>query len=307
MNSHSPKYAFYYLTAFFSLGFVAFGIGMLCFQFVNYFFPEEFSSRSSLDIQSSIKLALSLLFVSVPVFFFLMRKIYIGIEREEIDLDNGVRKWLTYALLFVVSAVIVGDLVTLFYNFLDGEATIRFFLKGIIIFLIAGGIFLHFFGDLKEQKIAQRKKFRILWQWLFLLGTTAIFIGGLFLIESPMVAKERKIDLAIASDLSQIDQAFQSFYQERKALPSSPEELFNIPNVYISEQTLNDLKENNFSYTKNSDVEYTLCAIFKRSNKDDSNLYDPYREWNHDAGEVCFQRKIPANILDSTITKPIFQ
>lgn len=259
-------------------------------------------------------MALSFLFVATPILFFLLREIYVGIEKKELDLENGVRKWLTYALLFVVSAIMIGDLVTLFYNFLDGEQTIRFFLKALVIFVIAGTTFLHFFGDLREENLKKRKTFRVLWQWSFLIGVLLIFVGGILLVESPTTAKNRKIDSDTISNLSEVQASIESFYYEKKMLPSLPNELLNVPNVYLTEDTLKNLDGKGFTYQKTSKDEYRLCANFERSNKNDSKdysyiMYSSDQNWEHDAGKICFERKIPERILEEqrdVIEKPVF-
>src|SRR5438132_4874360 len=42
-------------------------------------------------------------------------------------------KWLIYLTLFVAALIIIGDLVSLIYNFLGGDVTIKFVLKALSV------------------------------------------------------------------------------------------------------------------------------------------------------------------------------
>ncbi len=54
---------------------------------------------------------------------------------------SKVRRWLTYLTLFFASGIIIGDVITLLYNLLGGEITIRFLLKALVVAFIAGTVF----------------------------------------------------------------------------------------------------------------------------------------------------------------------
>src|SRR3989344_5224500 len=59
-----------------------------------------------------------------------------------------VRVWLLYLTLFIAGAVMIGDLVAVIYNFLNGDLTLRFLLKVGALLLIAGTVFKYYFLEL---------------------------------------------------------------------------------------------------------------------------------------------------------------
>ncbi|MEK7085265.1 MAG: DUF5671 domain-containing protein, partial [Patescibacteria group bacterium] len=62
-----------------------------------------------------------------------------------------IRKWLVYFTLFAASLFIIGDLIALIYNFLQGELTVRFFLKILTVFFVAGSVFWYYFMDIRKH------------------------------------------------------------------------------------------------------------------------------------------------------------
>jgi hypothetical protein len=65
-----------------------------------------------------------------------------------------VRRWLTYVTLFLAAGVLVGDLITLVYNVLAGELTLRFVLKVLIVGAIAGAIFWFYLRERLGRELA---------------------------------------------------------------------------------------------------------------------------------------------------------
>jgi hypothetical protein len=59
---------------------------------------------------------------------------------------------LTYITLFVAAGVLIGDLISLVFNFLGGELTVRFVLKVLTVGVIAGTIFGHYLWDLRKEE-----------------------------------------------------------------------------------------------------------------------------------------------------------
>ncbi|MBA2686340.1 MAG: hypothetical protein H0U66_17785, partial [Gemmatimonadaceae bacterium] len=61
-----------------------------------------------------------------------------------------VRHWLTYLTLFIAIAALIGDGITVVYNMLGGELTIRFVLKAIVIGGIAACALFYYLRDLRH-------------------------------------------------------------------------------------------------------------------------------------------------------------
>ena len=90
--------------------------------------------------------------VAFPIFLLVARSLARAAGRDPERRGSKVRKWLTYLTLFVASAVVTGDLITLLYNVLGGEITTRFLLKTLTVAVIAGGIFGYYLWDLRGEE-----------------------------------------------------------------------------------------------------------------------------------------------------------
>lgn len=149
----SAREAFRYLLLFTALYLSACYFGSLLFDFVNLGFPDPLASdhyrRSSED---SIRLAASFLVVAFPVFLFMSYRVQREFAQNPVKRLSVIRRWLTYMTLFVAAGFLIGDLVTLVYNVLGGELTIRFLLKVLIVGAIAGGIFGFYLWDLRSEE-----------------------------------------------------------------------------------------------------------------------------------------------------------
>src|SRR5580765_1143483 len=122
-----PRDVFLHLFAMVALYWSAISFITLCWQYINYFFPDALNYNYGFN--SAMRFALASLFIVFPLFLlssWLLNKIY---SKESQVRDSKIRKWLIYLTLFVASLVILGDLVFTVNTFLNGEITPRFILK----------------------------------------------------------------------------------------------------------------------------------------------------------------------------------
>ncbi len=146
----SAREAFIYLVLFLCLYISAFSFGSLLFDFVNRWVPDALHP-SSTDL-SSIRMAVASLIVAFPLYLWLSTVMAKAIRRDPDKKGSKIRKWLTYITLFVAAGVIIGDLITLLYNLLGGELTLRFTLKVLAVLLIAGLTFGYYLWDLRKEE-----------------------------------------------------------------------------------------------------------------------------------------------------------
>ncbi|MFA4937030.1 MAG: DUF5671 domain-containing protein [Patescibacteria group bacterium] len=154
----SPKDFFLHLLAILALYFSAISFLVLLFQYINILIPDILDS-GSYDIRASyfgkIRWSMSSLIVVFPVYLITTWFLNKGYRANPEKRNLRIRRWLIYFTLFVTAVIIIGDLVSLIYNFLGGELTTRFLLKILVVFFVAASIFTYYFWDLKINKTEQ--------------------------------------------------------------------------------------------------------------------------------------------------------
>jgi len=146
--------AFLYLVLFSTLYISAFQLGSLIFEFINRAFPDPaFSNPARLQYAATaVRWALASLIVAGPVFLFVSYRTHQAIKADPGKRGSKVRRWLTYLTLMVASSVLIGDVITLVYNVLSGELSVRFVLKVATVAFIAGGAFFYYLSDVREEQ-----------------------------------------------------------------------------------------------------------------------------------------------------------
>ena len=147
----SAREAFLYLVLFTTLYYSAWHAGSLIFDLINVTFPDHAFDRHRYT-EFSMRWSLASLIVAFPVFLYLTRVTSRDIARDPSKRGSKVRRWLTYLTLFASATAIICDLVTLVYNALGGDLTVRFLLKVLTVAVIAGLIFGYYLRDLRQEE-----------------------------------------------------------------------------------------------------------------------------------------------------------
>lgn len=151
----SAREAFMYLVMFLTLYVTAFSVGTILFQLINLWLPEaaqlayEYASDYSTGL---IRSSTSAIIITFPVFLFVARILLNNIKRDPSKRSSLVRKWLTYITLYFATGIIIGDLITLLTYVLNGDVTLRFVLKVLVVLAIAGTIFGYYLWDLRTEE-----------------------------------------------------------------------------------------------------------------------------------------------------------
>jgi hypothetical protein len=154
VSKGGPRDVFLHLLAIFTLYFSAGSFWSLIFNYINISIPDplEQNSYALTSAYSSIRWSIASLIIVFPTYILVtkyLNKIYSS-DPEKLSLR--IRKWLIYLTLFVAAVIIIGDLVTLVYNLLGGDLTVRFILKVLTVLFIAGSIFSYYLWDLRKHK-----------------------------------------------------------------------------------------------------------------------------------------------------------
>ena len=149
--SVSAREAFQYLLLFATLYLSAWHLGSLLFDLINRWLPDP-ASQAGYLFRDSMRFSVAALVIAFPVFLFSAHRIAREVARAPIKRLSPVRRWLTYLTLFIAAGVLIGDMTTLVYNVLGGEATPRFLAKVLVVAVIAGGIFHYYMQDLRREE-----------------------------------------------------------------------------------------------------------------------------------------------------------
>lgn len=299
-----PKDVFLHLLSIVTLYASAVAFLVMIFQYINVLIPDPLM-RGFYQLQSyygSIRWSISSLIVIFPVYVwagYYLNKIY-SLEPEKRNLR--IRKWLLNFTVFAAALIIIGDLVTLIYNFLGGDITSRFVLKIAAVFFVAVSVFFYYFWELKSWGGVSDLVKKIFIYSIIAIVAAAIVVG-FFIVGSPQKERSRRFDDQRVSDLQIIQGQIIYYWQNKEKLPVA----------------LNDLKDPisgftpgkdpetgvDYAYEIKNELEFSLCANFNQSNSDgvapyiELPTYPPQyypksadSSWNHVAGHVCFERKI---------------
>lgn len=276
----------------------------LIFDYINYAFPNALSYYPADPYQSGISYEMASIIVLLPVYLLLMQFIRRDIRNDASKSEIWVRRWGIILTLFVAGVAVVGDLIVLLTTFLNGEAlTSAFLLKVLTVFLVAGGVFMHFVADLRGYWEANplRRRYVAIGVAVLALGT---IISGFFIVGTPGQARMARFDDAKITDLQNIQSQVVYYWQAKQALPASLDDLNNslsYGTVPVDSQTGQP-----YGYQITGNLSFRLCAVFNAEGGQSFNGYSTPRammleypekfpvqdNWQHGSGEVCFDRTI---------------
>ena len=276
---------------------------ILGFQYIDVTFPDalSFYYTGALD---AIRGAMASIIVMWPAFvgisWFMHKDAKADAEKREI----GIRKWLLYLTLFVTAITIVVDLITLVNYFLNGEITMRFILKVLVVLATAAAVFAYYLWDLRTESIAKStvpKKTAIAASVVVL----ASIILGFILVGSPAQQRKVRFDDQRVSDLSNIQNEITNYYSLKNgALPAKLSDLTNSLSGFAA--PTDPTTGAQYEYTTKDGLTFELCATFETASVGGQTAtWTPYREygvnyygsWNHGVGRTCFDRTIDPDLF----------
>jgi hypothetical protein len=233
---------------------------------------------------------ISILLVSFVAFISVTWKLNKFYKEEPILKEARFRKWFIYLTLFVVSLVVLIDLIYIINRFISGEITNRFFLKSLIVFLVGGLVFWHYLEELKKQKNI------FVYKIIFVLGTLLVFslIGfSFFVIGFPNDIRLLMFDEKKINDLININNFVKDYVRINGVLPKSLSDLKS--NYYYGGVSFVDPQTGlDYEYFIKDDknLEFVICAVFNLEPKENNRVLDYNKEWLYSKGRSCFTRKV---------------
>ncbi|MFA5942129.1 MAG: DUF5671 domain-containing protein [Candidatus Paceibacterota bacterium] len=303
----TPKDFFLWAGAMVSFYWSVIAFIFLIFDYINYSFPDALSFFPADPYQSGISYEMASLIVLLPAYLFLMKLIHQDISRDPSRKDIWVRRWALILTLFVAGITIAIDLITLLTTFLNGETlTTAFLLKVLVILLVAAGVFMHFSADLKGYWDAFPNRRNWVRIGVAILAAATI-ISGFFIVGTPGQARLARFDAQKVGDLQNIQSQITTYYQAKQKLPGTIADLNN--SLSFGPLPVDPQTGEPYVYQPGEGLSFKLCAVFNAESRGNQTISFEGREfssvptpagikgslqdnWQHGAGQVCFDRTI---------------
>ena len=302
---NTPKDVFLHLLNILTFFISIIGFITLYIQYISALFPDPLNFYYT-GIANAVRLSTSMLVVAVPVYLLTSWLLARDIASNQKKRELRLRKGLIYFTLFISAVTIIVDLITFVYNFLSGELTIQFFLKMLVVFLVAAAVFGYYIWELKRKDIMSKIPKILTWTVSFVV--LASIIVGFFIIGTPAEQRDRRFDERRVNNLQILQSQIVNYWVQKEGLPQGLGGLEDSISGFVVPE---DPQSNAlYEYNVLSPLSFELCATFKTSTKDFGSIYKGsisfYREflsydsfqqnWDHEAERTCFERTIDPDI-----------
>lgn len=297
----------------------------LVFETLNKRFPDVLNSSYQYGYSTyeyeNIRMALATLIIFFPVFivisYFWNKFAYRGLGQ----IDEMIKKWLIYIVLFLSSIITVVDLVTLVKYFISGEITNRFILKVITTLVVAILVGVYYIFLLRSKNDSQSKISMI----FGIIGVVFVLVSIFYsfsIMGSPAKQRMLRLDDRRIGDLQNIQYQIINFWQQKEKLPEDLTKLSNPITNYSLPVPPEFEKGEKYEYKILGLLKFELCATFALpiskgwreysgggimpmvayDKNTSEKLSYPYpsggtnESWNHQVGRTCFERTIDKDI-----------
>jgi type II secretory pathway pseudopilin PulG len=310
----SPGDVFLQLGIIVTLYVSSFSLASLLFQIINKAFPDALNPYFTYNNQGVLWSTASLI-IMFPIYILLgwFYKRQLGANPEKGQL--AIRKWLVYLTLFLTGLALAIDLITLVYYFLNGEISIRFILKVLVVLYVAGLIFGYYLYDVRATvPIDQKKKILKLFSVIAIASVVIAIVLSFVVIGTPVSQRKTQFDQRRVNDLQNIQSQVIYYWQSKQKLPNSLADVqdpFSNTNIPADPET-----GKAYTFTPTGPMSFKLCATFDLpTQKDTQNISypTPYsvdsnyqnNNWQHGSGETCFTRTIDPQFYPPRNTVPV--
>ena len=293
--------AFLNLFSLITLTWMSIAVGIVLFQIIDKFLSPGMVNQLSSFSQSGLKFGVASALIITPIFLLIVGLLHKNYKQAILNPQSGVYRWLTYLILLAAALNIIGRLIQLVFQLLDGDYTLASILKICVVLLIASGIFGYYWYDLKRNDYSKRSNASLTFFAVIVVVALASIITSFFIIDSPLTARMKKYDLQRVNDLFSLDSVINFYYQENGELPQD----LSAPRFsgYLNPET-----KEPYSYNVLGDKNYELCASFSLAVElgDQDYFYGGVKDWNyHDAGYQCFTSGVYDNGVKAEPIRPV--
>ena len=294
VDAGGARDAFLHLITFASLYVTVISTAVLFFTFINRLFPDYAMQRFMSDAYlTGVRMSMAAIIVSFPLYLWTTRLLLREMGAHAEKAGSSIRRWLTYLTLFIAAAALVGDVITLVFQLLEGELSLRFFLKVLVVFVLAGMTFSYYLLSIRH--LPGSAYWRNL-QKSYAIGALSVvliaIVWGAMHIGSPGSERQRKFDQRRVEDLQGIRrEVFNIAYEvvtrrdeqePSNPLPASIDEIAGKAH-YQRIRIVDPETGVPYRYEVVSADDFSLCAVFSTVREKHYDLF-----WDHPVGEHCF-------------------
>ncbi len=285
----------------------AFSFLNLVFDYINFAFPDKLNPYY--DPGSSIRWTLSLFIIIFGVFVWTSRFIEKDLVNNPAKNELKIRRWLIYLTVFLAALLLIGDLVALIYNFMNGDLTAPFILKVLSVLALGGVVFWYYIYDLKKipGDFSPKARFVI---WGSIIAALAVIVYGFYIAGSPFKQRQVRFDSQRVSDLQTIQSQTVYYWQQKGKLPQSLGDL--VDSISGFTPPADPDTNQSYEYKTTGNLSFELCADFSLPSDESKTYAQRYAipagskdNWEHSAGHVCFSRSIDPELYRVNVVKPL--
>jgi hypothetical protein len=281
--------AFLNLFSLITLTWMSIAIGIVLFQIIDKFLSPGVVRQLSSFSQSGLKFGVASALIVTPIFLLIVGLLHQNYKKGIINPQSGVYRWLTYLILLAAALNIIGRLIQLVFQLLDGDYTLAGILKICVVLLIASGIFGYYWYDLKRKDYSQRSTISLVFFVLIVIIALASIITSFFIIDTPAAARMKKYDDQRTDDLTGLDNTINNYYRENKELP---QDLSAARFIRFKDPETQE----SYDYKVLGEEKFELCATFSLAieldDKEGREIYGDKDWYYHEAGYQCFSSAI---------------
>ena len=326
----SPKFFFLSLGVLVSLIATVTAFLNLAFQTLDKKFPDALNAVYQYGYNTysfeAARAALATLIIVFPAYLILSYFWSKASKKDLGRLDEVIRKWMLYLILFLVGIVIIVDLVTLVRYFVSGEITTRFIIKVLVTLVVAISLGAYYMFELRGWKKFGPLPMALGSAIKAVIFVVALVIWSFSVIGTPNEQRAWRLDERRTQDLQSIQWSVISFWQQKEKLPETLGDMKDPISSYMIPFDPEFQKGRAYEYRKTADMTFELCATFSAVMSqgwqegyggprpllggvymEDSVASYPYpggggnESWDHQAGRTCFSRTIDPDVY------PVFE
>ncbi|MDP2683721.1 MAG: DUF5671 domain-containing protein [bacterium] len=308
----TPKDVFLHLFNIFTFYLSIVAFIMLLTNYVEALFPDPLNYYFG-RIHSAVRWGTSVILVALPAYIGTAWMFARDFAKVPAKRELKLRKWLVHFTLFISAITIIIDLMIFVYRFMNGDMTIQFMSKVLIVLLVAVAVFGYYLWDLKREDLKSKVPKKV----AFAVSAVVLIsiIAGLFIIGTPMEQRSRRFDEQRINDLQIIQNEVINYWTKKKSLPENLGLLED--NLYGFSVPMDPGSKVSYEYMILEDLKFELCAVFETTadNSINSNTRYSYpyggpydKLWSHQSERTCFEKVIDPdmykNIDGALETKP---